>query len=377
MMWKFPGYTVNEPIDWVEMTSQFDWFAEMQGVPQDAEWHAEGDVYTHTKMVVEALIALPEFEKLEEQSKHLLVASAMLHDVEKRSTTDIEIIDGRERIVSPGHAKKGEFTARVILYREVPTPTYIREQITKLVRFHGLPLWALDKEAPGKEVIYTSQVVNNKHLSMLAKADVLGRICKDQKEILYRIDLFDELCREHQCWGQTRAFESNYGRYLFFNREEIAPDYVPFDDLKFDVHMICALPGTGKDTYIEQQLKGLPVLSLDEIRRSLGIDPTDKKGNGRVIQMGKERAKEFMRSKTSFVFNATNITLDMRGKWISLFTEYGARVRIVYLEVPYKTLLKQNHNRSYKVPVAAIDRMILKWEVPTVREAHEVAYILK
>mgnify|MGYP000719137927 CR=1 FL=1 len=376
-MWEFPGYEIEKPIDWDGMTARFGWFADMKGVPQDAQWHAEGDVYTHTKMVVESLTALPEFKVLDAQSKHILVASAMLHDVEKRSTTGHEIIDGIERIVSPGHARKGEFTARVVLYKDIPTPTHIREQIAKLVRLHGLPLWVLEKEAPGKEVMYASQVVNNKHLSMLARADVLGRICVDQEEILYRIDLFDELCREHHCWEQPRVFESNYGRYLFFTREGIAPDYVPFDDLRFDVHMICALPGTGKDTYIQQQLKELPVLSLDEIRRSLGIDPTDKKGNGRVIQMGKERAKELMRSKTSFVFNATNITPDMRSKWIGLFTEYQARVCITYLEVPYKTLLKQNHQRAYKVPVSAIDKMILKWEVPTVREAHEVAYILK
>ncbi len=373
MIWEFPTYKPNQPINWNEIESQFEWFRDMKGVPQDPIWHAEGDVHTHTKMVVEALVGLPEFEELDEQSQHILFASAMLHDVEKRSTTTTEEIDGKERIVSPRHAKKGEFTARSILYMDIPTPFEIREQIAKLVRLHGLPLWAIQKKDPNKEVIKASLVVNTKHLSMLAQADILGRICQDADEILMRIELFNELCRDNNCFGVKRHFDSNYGRFLYLNKPETFPDYVPFDDLKFDVHVMCALPGSGKDTYIKRNLD-LPILSLDDIRREYKIDPTDKKKNGQVIQLGKEQAKVFMRARESFVFNATNITTEMRGKWISLFVDYGARVRIIYVEVPYKKLLKQNHNRDHKVPEAVIHKMISKLEIPIPNEAHELEY---
>lgn len=373
MNWKFPKYQVDKSIDWDEIEASYTWFRDMKGVPQDEEWHAEGDVFTHTKMVVEALIALPEFKALHELDKHILFASALLHDVEKRSTTTTEEIDGRTRIVSPRHAKRGEYTTRKILYTDLPTPFHLREQIAKLVRLHGLPLWAIQKTDPNKEVINASLVVNTKHLSMLAKADILGRLCKDQDEILLRIELFNELCIENECFGKPRHFESNYGRYLYLNNTDNSPDYVPFDGLKFDVIVMCALPGAGKDTYIDRHLK-LPVLSLDDIRRENKIDHSDKKKNGQVIQLAKEKAKAYMRAKTSFVFNATNITGDMRGKWISLFTEYGARVKIVYLEVPYNVLLSQNHNREHKVPEKTLTNMIGKLEIPVPKEAHEVVY---
>ena len=373
MSWKFPHYTVGEPIDWDVIESTYDWFSDMRGVPQDAEWHAEGDVITHTKMVVEALLALPEFEVLREQEKHILFTSALLHDVEKRSTTTTEEIQGKIRTVSPRHAKKGEYTARKILYTEIVTPFYIREQIAKLVRLHGLPLWAIQKKNPNKEVINASLVVNTLHLAMLAKADILGRICKDEVDILLRIELFKELCRDNKCLGKPREFESNYGCYLYLNRPNSSPDYVPFDDLKFEVIMMCALPGSGKDTYVNRNLD-LPVLSLDNIRREHQIDPTDKKKNGQVIQLGKEKAKEFMRARQSFVFNATNITADMRGKWISLFTDYGGKVKIIYIEVPFKKLLSQNHNREHKVPEKVIRSMVDKLEIPTPKEAHEIIY---
>lgn len=377
MMWKFPTYEIGQALNWELLSERFEWIRDMQGVKQDPIWHAEGDVYIHTQMVVEALINLPEFFDLPDQDKHILLAGAILHDVEKRSTTTQEIVDGEIRIVSPKHAKKGEYTARSLLYKEINTPFHIREQITKLVRLHGLPLWAIEKEDPRKEVIYASQVVNTEYLAMLAKADVLGRICEDQEELLLKIDLFRELCRENNCLGKPKKFKSNYGRFLYFNKEASSPDYEPYNDLKFEVIVLSALPGSGKDTYINKKKLDLPVLSLDDLRRANNIKPTDKKKNGQVIQLAKERAKIYMRNKTSFVFNATNITKDMRSKWISLFVEYGGRVKIKYIEVPYDQLIKQNGSRVHKVPLKVIDKLISKLEIPTVNEAHDVEYIIR
>jgi hypothetical protein len=116
MLWEFPTYQPGKELDWAQLESQFSWIRDMKGVPQDRIWHAEGDVFVHTQMVVRELTDLPEFKSLGEQDKHILLAAALLHDVEKRSTTTEETIDGRQRIVSPRHAQKGEFTTRSILY---------------------------------------------------------------------------------------------------------------------------------------------------------------------------------------------------------------------------------------------------------------------
>ncbi len=375
MEWTFPTYPFGKPINWEEIENRFSWFSEMELVPQDPIWHAEGNVQIHTKMVVESLLNLPEFQKLNNQDKQILFATALFHDIEKRSTTQTEIIDGVERITSPRHALKGEYSTRTILYKELNTPFSVREKIAKLVRYHGLPIWAMEKEDPRKAVIEASLVVNNAHLAIFATADILGRISKDKEEMLYNIALFKELCVDHNCYQNPSKFKSNYGRYLFLNKKEISPDYEPFEDLKFEVIMMSALPGSGKDTYIQKNLSHLPSLSLDSIRRNHNISPTDKKKNGKVIQMAKEQAKVFLRKKTTFVFNATNLTRDIRRKWTSLFMDYGAKVKIIYLEVPYKTLLRQNKNRIEKVPEVTIGKMINRLEIPIYNEAHEVVYI--
>jgi predicted kinase len=82
-----------------------------------------------------------------------------------------------------------------------------------------------------------------------------------------------------------------------------------------------------------------------------------------------------MRKGHSFVWNATNITRQMRSQLIDLFTSYGGRVTIVYIEAPYRKLLEQNHNRDSKIPEAAIENMINKLEVPTLLEAYDVIQV--
>lgn len=375
-MWTFPHYTPGAAPDWDALINRFAWLADMAGVPQDPEWHGEGDVLTHTQMVAAALTALPEYQALDAQAQHILFAAALLHDVEKRSTTTTEAQDGKTRIVSPRHAKKGEYTARQILYRDLAAPFAVREAIAKLVRWHGLPLWAIEKEQPAHAAIATSLQVNTAWLAMLAKADVLGRICADQEALLTQIALFQALCEENRCWGAPFTFASNHARYHYLNHPDSTPDYLPYDDFSCDVYMLSALPGSGKDTYIARHLADLPVLSLDDIRRANRIEPTDKKGNGRVIQLGKEQARVYLRAGESFVFNTTNLTRDLRGKWTALFADYRARIHLIYLEVPWPQLLQQNKQREHSVPEDVIRHLLGKLEMPGYDEAHEVAYVI-
>lgn len=78
-----------------------------------------------------------------------------------------------------------------------------------------------------------------------------------------------------------------------------------------------------------------------------------------------------------FVWNATNITAQMRGQLIDLFESYGGRVTIIYLEVPYKTLMSQNASREAQVPTAVMEKMVSNFEPPTRDEAYNVVAIYK
>jgi predicted kinase len=380
-MWKFPHYEVGLPIPWNKLEKEFDWFRDMKGVRQDAIWHAEGDVFVHTKMVAEALVAHPDFQTLTEQEKHIMFAVAMFHDIEKRSTTAEEEIEenGEKRmaITSRAHAKKGEKTARLILYKDIPTPFLIREHICRLVRNHGLPIWAIEKENPAKEVIGASLFLDTKMLALFAKSDILGRTAKDSEDMLMRVELFEELCKENNCFGNAREFASDLGRRYYFQKEEAHPDYEPFDEKDFIAYVMCAVPGSGKDTFIQNYLYKFPMVSIDALRRERKVKRGDTKAEGHIYQDIKEMCKVHMRVKQNFVFNATNITKDMRGKAIKEFEEYGAKVEVIYIEVPYKVLLSQNHSRDYKVPEGAVNSMISALDMPDLTECYNVQYYVK
>jgi predicted kinase len=366
MSWK-----ISTNKEWSHLEQAYDWVADMRGVPQDPIHHAEGDVAVHTQMVLNALQSLSTFKNLPEQQREVLWAAALLHDVEKRSTTVTEE-DGR--ITSRGHARRGEYTVRQLLYQQVSSPFKIREEIAALVRYHGLPLWIMEKPDSVKALLEASLRVDMKLLALLARADVLGRVCADQQALLERIDFFEAYCQEQQCWHSARTFPSGLARFVYFQKADAFPDYSPFDDLKGEVIMLSGLPGMGKDTYLKKHYPGLPVISLDDIRRKYKFKPTDPSATGRVVQEAKEQAKVFLRKGEPFVWNATNITLQIRSQWIDLFTSYKARVKLIYIEVPYKEWLRQNNEREYPVPHAVLLRLLGKLEVPFLYEAHEVLY---
>ena len=140
MIWQ-----LSEDKSWATLRQRFSWVDEMHQVPQDPLHHAEGNVGIHTGMVRSALTGMEAYQQLPLQQQEIMWAAALLHDVEKRSTT-YQDEDGR--IHSPGHARKGELTARHILWRDIAAPFALREQVAALVRLHGLPLWLLERPAP-------------------------------------------------------------------------------------------------------------------------------------------------------------------------------------------------------------------------------------
>lgn len=366
-------WSLTKNKNWSSLEEEFDWVADMKGIQQDPSHHAEGDVAIHTQMVLESLAISAQFQTLDEQTRELLWASALLHDVEKRSTT---VTESNGRITSRGHAKKGEYTSRKVLFRDVPAPFEIREKLCALVRYHGLPLWIFDKVDPARSLREAALRIETPLLAMLARADVLGRICADQQDLLDRVELFEAFCHEQGCWKSPPVFATDLTRYVYFNKPGSSPEYVPFDDLRGTVTMLSGLPGMGKDTFIQNHCPDQPVISLDAIRRKYRLKPNDTSATGWVVQEAMEEAKIYLRKGEPFIWNATNITRQMRRKWIDLFSSYKARIDLIYIEVPYKEWQQQNSNREHPVPADVLERMLFKLEIPAPDEAHRVRYVI-
>ena len=133
------------------------------------------------------------------------------------------------------------------------------------------------------------------------------------------------------------------------------------------VILMSGLPGTGKDTFIKENYRDLPMISLDEIRKELGILPTAPQG--RVIDEANKRAAALLREKTPFVWNATNITAVTRRRLAEKFASYKAAVKMIYLETRWDELLKRNGSRKAAVPEKKIEEMLDKLTLPVPYEA--------
>ncbi|MGH1395102.1 MAG: AAA family ATPase [Trichormus sp.] len=373
MNWNFPYCPdANDwKIDWQGLESEFDWLRSLADCPQDPRYHAEGNVLIHTKLVCEALVKLPQWRTLPATERSVLFAAALLHDVAKPVATQIAT-DGA--ISSKGHVLQGAKMAQSILW-DLQVPFRQREAIVALVKYGSLPLWFWDKPNPEKAVIKTSQIIRCDMLSLLAEADVRGRYCDDQAQLLERIAFFREYTQENHCFDKPRAFTSAHSRFIYFQKENSHPDYAAYDDTRLEVVMMSGLPGAGKDTWIQQNILDLPVISLDALRQEMGVAPDTEQGM--VVNTAKTIAKDYLRTGKSFVWNATNISRQLRGSLIRQFANYQAKIRIVYLEAPWEELLNRNSDRTAKLPEKVLYKMKSRLEVPDITEAQAVDWIVE
>lgn len=373
-----PGWVIN----WekIETSALRDHVDAMRHTLQSVRWHAEGDVWAHTQMVCESLVSLPEYRQLPQTQRQILFIAALLHDVGKPVTTRQE---GTEW-VSPSHATKGALLARYLLWREygmcgTSELQAMREAVVLLVKHHSFPPYALEKEENVRKMISiaaSAELVPDfslKLLYLLAKADALGRECEDKDDFTAQVDLFAELAKEHGCYDGPVGFASDYTRRTYFSGGDVWPQQELYDETWGEVVMLCGLPGTGKDYWISKHCKDMPVVSLDDIRRSHKLSPEGSQGY--VASLGKEEAKTYLRKHQPFVWNATNLTVDIRRQLIDLFESYGASVRLVYLETDRATQWRRNKDREDKVPETIIDSMLSKLAIPEIHEARYVQWL--
>lgn len=346
-----------------EIVGEFEILEKLKEVKQNPKYHGEGDVYKHTELVCSEVLKLEEWQKLNEREKVVLYASALFHDIGKIVTTREE----EGKIISPKHAVKGAKIFRDLAYREYEFDRFIREEIAALIRYHGLPLYFTERENVDYDLIKAAEITNMKLLYLLAKCDLLGRLCEDKEVLLDSIIYFKIYAKELGCLYGPKEFRNDYTRFLYFTENKVYHEAEVFDNRGFEVIAMMGLPLAGKDTYIKDNFKDFKVISLDDIREELNASPT--KGFGQVGAVAFARAKEFLRRKESFVWNATNLKRENRQKLIRLCMSYGAKLKFVYLEVLYSELILRNKGRKRYVPIEVINNMIKNMDM---LEAEEI-----
>jgi putative nucleotidyltransferase with HDIG domain len=350
-----------------ETLLEYPEFAALQSTRQDPVFHAEGDVWTHTLAAAEALKAMPAWQALDPAEQFITYAAILFHDIGKPATTRVDE-DGRIR--SPGHAAVGAKMARSLLYRE-RVPFDLREAVCGLVRWHALPPRIMDRDNPEREAIRASMTARTDLLLLVVEADARGR-ASVPSEYFDAIGVYHELASELEITRSPYRFFSHHTRFRYF--QDPSKNHLDqiYDDTRSQVTVLSGLPAVGKDHWIAERAPNLPVVSLDQFRESLEIDPGDNQG--RVIVAAREKARSLLRQGSPFVWNATNTTRLNRERVIRLLADYNARIHIVYLEAPWQEILRRNKSRAASVPAKVMQKLLRNLEVPDQSEAHQVTY---
>jgi tRNA nucleotidyltransferase (CCA-adding enzyme) len=143
------------------------------GCPQEPEWHPEGDVWTHTLMVVDQAHALNA--DLDKPRFVAVMLGAVCHDLGKPATT--AVIDGRIR--SLDHEQAGVAPTLALLDRlnvHSVDGFDVRGQVAGLVAHHLKPGMLYKAGGVGDGAFRRlAQKVDLELLARVAKADCLGR----------------------------------------------------------------------------------------------------------------------------------------------------------------------------------------------------------
>lgn len=194
-------------------------FPEIQSlieVPQDSEWHPEGDVFVHTKLVIDGARRL--IDDLPYPRQVTVMLAALAHDFGKPATT--EFVEGRWR--SRGHEEAGVAPAESFLNR-VNVHTVdgynVRAQVIALVREHLKPGEFYKKRDEISEGAFRR----------------LARRC--EPDLLYRVAKADSLGRNAEWVPREKWYGSEAQEWFIQRSRELQVEQRPPDPLLLGRHL--------------------------------------------------------------------------------------------------------------------------------------------
>jgi tRNA nucleotidyltransferase (CCA-adding enzyme) len=186
-------------------------------VPQDPEWHPEGDVFVHTRLTVDRAREL--IDELPYARQVTVMLAALAHDFGKPATT--EFIDGRMR--SRGHEGAGVPPAETFLARinmHTIDGYNVRAQVIALVREHLKPGEFFKKRDEVGEGAFRR----------------LARRC--EPDLLYRVAKADSLGRNAPWVPREKWYGSEAQEWFIQRARELDVEQRPPDALLLGRHLL-------------------------------------------------------------------------------------------------------------------------------------------
>lgn len=235
------------------------WFPELEKTidsPQSKTYHAEGDVWTHTMMVLDEVAKVRD----KAENKTGLMLSALVHDFGKPLCTTI---DEKGGIHSHGHEDAGlsavaEFMKR--LTNEVKLTKYVLNMTENHMKPHK---YAEHRSLLKKTNRMFDDSVSPHDLVLLAVADDNGRICNVLDDNRKGAEAF--------LWERVEAYKETMAKPYVMGRDLISTGLKPseeFTEILAYAHKL-RLAGIEKESALKQTFA---------YARLIGVKPTKKEG---------------------------------------------------------------------------------------------------
>lgn len=298
-------------------------------------YHLEGSVWGHVLMVA----------KQAEKGNQLVKIAALLHDIGKPACRTVKHETQRTRFFN--HESMSAFMA-IELMNDLKLTDCEKTMIFNLIALHT--------EFYKHDVPFLKKLLNRQpelaaNLYELAKADSSGRFCNEEDQ------------------QYTKSIVKLQPHIYKRNRIE-TPKLVT---------LMCGLPGSGKSTYIKENLGDVFVVSRDECLQSLEPDlsyteawtKVDQKEVDKLLQKRFKEAKQH----DNVVVDMTHMSKKSRRRSLSHFgKEYRKECVLILQSLPEIHLT--NKNRCGKViGEDVVDRMIKSFYPPMLDEFDDIKYI--
>ena len=373
--------------------------SQLESIPQDARWHAEGNVAVHSALVVDEAHVLADGAGLSGPDRAALMLAAALHDIGKALTTREEPDEaGRIRLRSPGHARRGRDYLAYRLLEAGWLPTLLLTVLRLIAEHHSLHR-ALDGHLE-RGVPALARRVPLPLLTLLARADARGRtvLGDDARQGEDTADLLELAARELGLWngadpaarfragltallpGASPALLAlalgrglrDWEAGIIHTPHEAAARVQQAARHGFPrVTVLCGPSGSGKST-LASSFPDTHVISLDALRAKLGKDHTDQRVNGQVMQAAREAVRTGLRRGAHVVWDAGSLRRDQRAQVLGLGEAYGALTCIEVAWTSPSVFSARNAARHQPVPPAVLSAQLNSLEFPDMAEAHVV-----
>ncbi|MBD5780941.1 HD domain-containing protein [Pelagicoccus sp. NFK12] len=126
------GMRALEKSGWIRYFPQLN---ALRNLPQDPEWHPEGDTWTHTLHCLDALQRETDWNSLPESERGPLAFGTLCHDLGKARCTRWAEKRGDMHWISPGHETQSIWLAEQF-FNAMRAPHEIRDKVMGLVGNH-------------------------------------------------------------------------------------------------------------------------------------------------------------------------------------------------------------------------------------------------